>query len=87
MQSYDGLLDIAKFPALKKLSQSPFILLITNHFRFQNLSRLLPAGWLSGIRIDAAVPETGSNVGEAVVGFGGGVVGDFVKTLVGRRGI
>ena len=57
MQSYDGLLDIAKFPALKKLSQSPFILLITNHFRFQNLSHLLPAGGHGGYLALGSMPR------------------------------
>ncbi len=36
------------------------------------------------IGIDAAVPEAGGDVGETIVWFGGGVVGDFVEALVGR---
>lgn len=79
MQSYDGLLDIAKFQALKNLSPRTVTSMIINNFQNLNLSL--------GIGVYAAVPETGCDVGKTVIGFGGSVVGDFVKTLVGRRGI
>ena len=79
MQSYDGLLDIAKFPALKNLSPRTITSMIINNFQNINLSL--------GIGVYAAVPETGCDVGKTVIGFGGSVVGDFVKTLVGSRGI
>ena len=57
MQSYDGLLDNAKYPALKNLSQSLFILLITNHFQFRNLSHLLPAGGHGGYLALGSMPR------------------------------
>ena len=79
MQSYDGLLDIAKFPALTNLSPRTITSMIINNFQNFNLSL--------GIGVYAAVPETGCDVGKTVIGFGGSVVGDFVKTLVGSRGI
>ena len=79
MQSYDGLLDIAKFQALKNLSPRTVTSMIINNFQNLNLSL--------GIGVYAAVPETGCDVGKTVIGFGGNVVGDFVETLVGRRGI
>ena len=79
MQSYDGLLDIAKYQALKNLSPRTVTSMIINNFQNFNLSL--------GIGVYAAVPETGCDVGKTVIGFGGSVVGDFVKTLVGSRGI
>ena len=54
-------------------------MLIINYFRKTNLSL--------GIRVNALMPEAGRDVGETVVRFGGGVVSDFVETLVCGRGI
>ena len=54
-------------------------MLIINYLRKTNLSL--------GIRVNALMPEAGRDVGETVVRFGGGVVSDFVKTLVRGRGI
>ena len=38
MQSYDGFMNISKFPPPKKLSQRPSFFLIINYFQNHNLS-------------------------------------------------
>ena len=76
MQSYDSSRNISQKIPLKNLSLRTTTPMIISDFQNGNLSL--------GIRVYAAVPEAGGNVGETVVWFGGCVVGDFVETLVGR---
>ena len=62
--------------------------MIISSFYKRNLSQAGDrARILFSVRVDAAMPETGSQIGKTIIRLGGSIVGDLVETLVGRRRI